>query len=83
MEIIKYVTTVLFWVKILLKNSNWLKIYFFFSQVLDHEVKQQKMENFIGKCRKLVLFYTNQSNFILPDHHVEMKFQAKSHVIET
>ena len=27
--------------------------------------------------------YTNESNFILPDHHLEMKFQAKSHVIET
>ena len=24
-----------------------------------------------------------QSNFILPDHHLEMKFQAKSHVIKT
>ena len=38
----------------------------------------------VGKCRELaLLFYTNYSDSILPDHHQEMKFQAKSHVIET
>ena len=30
-----------------------------------------------------MLFYTNQSNFILPDHHLEIGNEAKSHVIET
>ena len=28
-------------------------------------------------------FYTNQSNFILPDHHLEFGNEAKRHVIET
>ena len=32
---------------------------------------------------RCAIFNTNQPNFILPDHHLEMKFQAKSHVIET
>ena len=39
----------------------------------------------IGKCRKLPLCYTNQSNFILPDHHLKIgnEISSKSHVIET
>ena len=39
----------------------------------------------VGKCRKLALCYFIQINliFILPDHHLKIGNEAKSHVIET
>ena len=40
----------------------------------------------VGKCCKLALCYfiqINLYNFILPDHHLEIGNEAKSHVIET